>query len=205
MLYSHLTEVVWLTVVLYTILFLDEVQDITQAEIGLFFLASGCQSQSLFLAGDPAQAVAQGVDFRFEEVRSVVHLISGGAHKIPRCEKLFHNFRSHEGILQVANLVMDQLYRAFPGAAAKLAEDKGLVQGPRPGLLEEEGFDKLNDLLRANEKIRVLVRDDKKDELPADLKKRCFGVIEAKGENFQMIQSSVDASSHFHWIFTLGN
>lgn len=155
-------------------------QDITQAEIGLFFLVSGSQPDSLFLAGDPAQAVAQGVDFRFEEVRSVVYMISKGCQKVERWHKLVHNFRSHEGILEVANLIMGFLYRAFPGAAAKLPLDKGLMKGPRPGLLSGN-FDQVTQLLRTNEKVRVLVRDDQKGELPDDLKKRCFGIIEAKG------------------------
>jgi hypothetical protein len=39
-------------------------------------------SDALFLAGDTAQAVEEGVDFRFEEVRAVVHDISGGKQKV---------------------------------------------------------------------------------------------------------------------------
>ena len=47
-------------------LFVDEVQDFTQAE--LFILANLCRDpNNLFLAGDTAQSIAVGVDFRFSK------------------------------------------------------------------------------------------------------------------------------------------
>ena len=47
-------------------LFVDEVQDFTQAE--LFILANLCRDpNNLFLACDTAQSIAVGVDFRFSE------------------------------------------------------------------------------------------------------------------------------------------
>mmetsp|Transcript_30946 Transcript_30946/g.67906 ORF Transcript_30946/g.67906 Transcript_30946/m.67906 type:complete len:1052 (+) Transcript_30946:41-3196(+) len=144
---------------LYDKIYVDEVQDITQAEIGLLFLATGSQYDGLFLAGDPAQAVSQGVDFRFEEVRSLVYTMSGGKHKVERWEKLYRNFRSHEGILRVSNLVLDCLHNAFPGAAVKLPFDQGLTLGPRPGLLQSVTFEELARLVKANERLRILTRD----------------------------------------------
>jgi superfamily I DNA/RNA helicase len=48
-------------------LYVDEVQDYTQAEIAVFFYI--CGPGDLFLAGDPAQSVVEGVEFRFEEIR----------------------------------------------------------------------------------------------------------------------------------------
>ncbi len=39
----------------YEKVYVDEVQDSTQAEVVLFFLAAGFNVQSLFFAGDPAQ------------------------------------------------------------------------------------------------------------------------------------------------------
>jgi superfamily I DNA/RNA helicase len=50
----------------YSKIYVDEVQDYTQAEIALFFLLSG--PNDLFLAGDLAQSVVEGVSFRFDEV-----------------------------------------------------------------------------------------------------------------------------------------
>lgn len=52
----------------YNKVYVDEIQDSTQAEITLLFLSCGFDFDSLFLAGDNAQSVVEGVDFRFEEV-----------------------------------------------------------------------------------------------------------------------------------------
>lgn len=158
---------------LYDRIYVDEVQDITQAEIGLFFLVSGLHPDSLFLAGDPAQAVSQGVDFRFEEVRSVVHMITDGKQRVERWQKLHQNFRSHEGILKVAGVVLDRLHQAFPNAAVKLSPDMGLVQGPRPGLLKISLCD-IGKLLEANERITVLVRDRVAEDMKSHFPKSVF-------------------------------
>jgi superfamily I DNA/RNA helicase len=48
--------------------YVDEIQDSNQVEISLFALAGGFRFDNLFMAGDPAQAVEEGVDFRFKEV-----------------------------------------------------------------------------------------------------------------------------------------
>ena len=52
-------------------LFVDEVQDFTQAET--FVMAKLCRDpNNLFLAGDTAQSIAVGVDFRFTDVRQIL-------------------------------------------------------------------------------------------------------------------------------------
>jgi len=53
---------------LYDRVYVDEIQDLTQAEIAVLILASGCRCESVFFAGDTAQSITQGVEFRFEEV-----------------------------------------------------------------------------------------------------------------------------------------
>lgn len=55
--------------------YVDEVQDYTQVEILLFFVLGG--AGNLFLAGDPAQNVARGVEFRFADIRSVGYYVAG--------------------------------------------------------------------------------------------------------------------------------
>jgi AAA domain len=85
--------------------YVDEIQDYSQVEIALFFLI--CDSGPLFLAGDPAQSVVEGVEFRFEEIRSVAHNLYSkdpNAHQyIPKKPlSVTRNFRSHTGILNVA-------------------------------------------------------------------------------------------------------
>ena len=120
----------------YHKVYCDEVQDLTQSELAILFML--CDARCLFLAGDIAQAVVQGVDFRFQEVRSVVyHLTKGDSRFVP--EKpltLTLNFRSHSGILDLAAAVLGRLFDAYLGAANKLAPDRGLYKGPRPGILQ---------------------------------------------------------------------
>lgn len=79
-------------------LFVDEVQDFTQAE--LYVLAKLCRDpNNLFLAGDTAQSIALGVDFRFTDVRQIFYNSFGGIE--PRLLQLTHNYRSHAGVLRV--------------------------------------------------------------------------------------------------------
>jgi superfamily I DNA/RNA helicase len=44
----------------YDKVYVDEVQDNTQAEVVLYFLAAGLDMKAPFFAGDPAQCVEEG-------------------------------------------------------------------------------------------------------------------------------------------------
>ena len=107
----------------YDRVYVDEVQDCTQAEIALYFVAAGLDMRALFFAGDPAQSVVEGVDFRFEEIRSVVHKLSAGKESIVRPLRLLVNYRSHAGVLDCASLVLEKMFGVFPGAAKVLPSD----------------------------------------------------------------------------------
>lgn len=116
----------------YDQVYVDEIQDSTQAEIVLFFLVSGLKYTNLFLAGDPAQSVVEGVDFRFEEVRGIVHMLTNGVSKIDKAYKLITNYRSHAGILNCATAILNLMFDLFPAAATHLTVDRGFCKGPRP-------------------------------------------------------------------------
>jgi len=172
---------------LYSHIYVDEIQDITQAEIALLFLVSGNNYKAMFFAGDTAQTVSQGVDFRFEEIRSIVHGISKGRFRLQRPEKLTRNFRSHNGILSVSNLVLNKLHDAFPAAASKLPPDTGLVLGPRPGLITMD-YDEISTIFKENTRIRILVRDELKTHFQEKLGhagNACLGIRDAKGLEFR--------------------
>jgi hypothetical protein len=81
----------------YDMIYADEIQDCTQAEVALLLLAVGGDPTRLFLAGDTAQAVTHGVRFRFDEVREAVHRFGGSAKIMAKPLKLTRNFRSHAG------------------------------------------------------------------------------------------------------------
>eukprot|EP00667_Euglena_gracilis_P002171 EG_transcript_2171 len=49
----------------FDFLYLDEVQDLTQAEARLFFAVCSNRRSGFFMAGDTSQTVARGIDFRF--------------------------------------------------------------------------------------------------------------------------------------------
>eukprot|EP00986_Skeletonema_menzelii_P020165 scaffold30419_cov154-Skeletonema_menzelii.AAC.1 len=137
-------------------IYVDEVQDYTQLEILLFFYLSG--PNGLFLAGDPAQSVVEGTEFRFEEVRGVGHFV-GSIIKKPKTVNV--NFRSHSGILNCAGGVLDLMFTHFPSSAKQLKKDEGLFQGSRPGVLLGVSADQLSILL--NDKLKgavVLTHDE---------------------------------------------
>ncbi len=135
--------------------YVDEVQDYTQLELLLFFYLAG--PNGLFLAGDPAQSVVEGTEFRFDEVRSVGHFVGSIIQK-PRTVNV--NFRSHSGILNCAGAVLDLLFSHFPSSAKQLNKDSGLFQGSRPGVLSGATVDQLNILLSDKLKGAVIITHD---------------------------------------------
>ena len=144
--------------------YVDEVQDNTQAEIALFFLAAARGKDALFLAGDPAQSVVEGVEFRFEEVRSLVYQLTGNQESLQRPTKLLVNYRSHSGVLNCAAGVLDLLLAMFPGSAKTLPKDEGLFTGPRPSyLVGDEPFScspkHVKALLSKNKRLTVVCAD----------------------------------------------
>ena len=114
-------------------LFVDEVQDFTQAE--LYILANLCRDpNNLFLAGDTAQSIAIGVDFRFTDVRQIFYNSFGGIE--PKLLQLSHNYRSHAGVLRLAACVVELLYHFFGNSLDKLPPDLGLFSGPKPIIMD---------------------------------------------------------------------
>lgn len=116
--------------------YVDEIQDYTQIECLVFFYLGG--PGGLFLAGDSAQSVVEGTEFRFEEIRSIGYFVAGSDRRdlVPQKPKTVNvNFRSHAGILNTAAAFLDLLFKYFPGSAKQLKKDRGLFQGSRPGVL----------------------------------------------------------------------
>ncbi len=170
--------------------YVDEVQDLTSAELALLVKMSA--SGILFLAGDPAQSVEEGVDFRFEDVRSVFYELTGRAPTKPLILTL--NFRSHTGILDTAGVLLEWLLKYFPGSCKKLPQDDGLCRGPRPGWAMPVSH---TDLARqsSGDSLVILTPDENLPKLKEDLHKcavgsgfkdmsQVLGIREAKGLDF---------------------
>ena len=114
--------------------YVDEVQDFSLVELAMVYLL--CETGRVFLAGDPAQSVVEGLSFCFEEVRSLIwHLVGRDSSQVPkRADQLCRNFRSHSGILNVSSSVLRLLLETFP-RSSNSSLDLAMFEGPRPGFI----------------------------------------------------------------------
>jgi len=167
-------------------IYVDEIQDYTQAEIAAFFYLGS--PGGLFLAGDNAQSVVEGVDFRFDEVRSIGHtLFDGDIRYIPdKPVKVRVNFRSHSGILNMAAAILDRLFAAFPKSVSALERDTGAFSGPRPGLIQKMSNTMLTQLVERIDGVVLLTHDEKVDEIRKVVgdEVMVFGIRYSKGLEF---------------------
>ena len=174
----------------YSKIYIDEVQDYTQAEILLFFYLSG--PGDLFLAGDSAQSVVEGVEFRFEDIRSVEYCIAPEKHNLMLQKPMVVNvnFRSHTGVLNIAASILSFMFEAFPNSAKQLKEDRGIFQGPRPSVLYRLDYKRLSFLLEKSLNGAIVLVDDSNAS-------RCrrllndyplvYGIRAAKGLEFKRV------------------
>jgi hypothetical protein len=150
------------------------------------FLAAGLNLQSSFLAGDPAQAVVEGKDFRFKELRAIPYMLSNGKERLDRPFKLIVNYRNHSGILLCAAAVLAKMFAAFPGSAKELPPDKGVFQGPRPANFQADGHKGLAYLLDNSARLVIIYPDEIQNNLSAmGIPNLLLGIREAKGLEFQ--------------------
>eukprot|EP00899_Mesostigma_viride_P010553 jgi/Mesvir1/1949/Mv22967-RA.1 len=180
-------------------IFIDEVQDFTEAELQLCVRVC-VDPNGLFLTGDTAQTIARGVAFRFADLRSIFHHEST---RNPRCNppreviKLVNNYRTHAGILQLANVVVELLEAFFPASIDSLPPDRGLFEGPKPWVLSSCSFEDLCVLLLGSNRDAqidfgaqqaVIVRDqESKKQLPDEILRGGLvcTVFESKGLEFE--------------------
>ena len=180
----------------------DEVQDLTPATLLLLLKVA---EQTLFFSGDTAQTIAQGVSFRFADLKSLfyyVRLPSG----MPSIMQLTINFRSHARILDLANSVIRVIELLFPSSIDKLKKEKSSIDGLKPVVLDSELQETLFNMLVGNQKALptssesllarpplefgcdqvILVRNQQaKERLPSFLKHAlCLTIYEAKGLEF---------------------
>lgn len=180
----------------------DEVQDLPPATLLLLLKIT---DQNLFFSGDTAQTIAQGISFRFADLKSLcynVNLASG----MPSIMQLTVNFRSHARILDLANSVIRILELYFPNSIDKLRKERSDIDGLMPIILDSEMQNSLFNLLLgtqqkpANNQPNLLARpplefgcdqviivrnQQAKANLPSFLKHAlCLTIFEAKGLEF---------------------
>ncbi|OMO60734.1 hypothetical protein CCACVL1_23910 [Corchorus capsularis] len=192
--------------------YIDEVQDLTMRQIALFKYVCKNVSEGFVFCGDTAQTIARGVDFRFEDIRSLFYneFISESKCKsndrkkekgqISNTFQLSQNFRTHDGVLRLAQSVIDLLYRFFPSFVDILCPETSLISGEAPILLEPEKEEnaiaalfrflgkKTGDMVGFGAEQVILVRDDlAKHEIMKCVGKQALvlTIVECKGLEFQ--------------------
>ena len=122
-------------------IYIDEIQDQRCLDIVLFlnFLKDG---RGFHFAGDTAQAISQDSTFRFSDIKRLFHehfvetSASSKQRELaePQMFTLSKNYRSHQGILALASLVMGMIWKGFPETVDKLGPEVGTLSGPKPVL-----------------------------------------------------------------------
>ena len=178
-------------------LYVDEVQDFTQAELAILVHCTR-DINSIFFTGDTAQTIARGISFRFEDIQSLFHHIAESNLKVsvPKLHYLTLNFRSHSGILGLAGSIIDVIKEFFNQSIDILPNDVSMLSGPTPVIVESCEVGDLALLLRANKRevstiefgshqVILVQSQQARDNLPRILKGALvFTIFEAKGLEF---------------------
>ncbi|KAI3913132.1 hypothetical protein MKW98_007148 [Papaver atlanticum] len=195
--------------------YIDEVQDLTMRQIGLFKYICRNFVEGFVFSGDTAQTIAGGVDFRFQDARSLFYnefiLDSesdgmGNAKGMDqsRISDIYHlneNFRTHAGVLNLSQSVIELLHIFFPHHIDNLSPETSLIYGEAPIWLESVNDDNaiITIFGKSGENVGrvtsgfgaeqvILVRDDSfKKEIAEDIGKQALvlTIAECKGLEFQ--------------------
>ncbi|KAK2635965.1 hypothetical protein Ddye_030757 [Dipteronia dyeriana] len=130
--------------------YIDEVQDLTMSQIALFKYICKNVDDGFVFSGDTGQTIARGIDFRFQDIRALFYkkfVLESSGNRIVRREQkvkisdvlsLSQNFRTHAGVLKLAQSIIELLFRFFPLSIDVLKPETSLIYGDPPVLLESE-------------------------------------------------------------------
>ncbi|KAI3778685.1 hypothetical protein L2E82_08068 [Cichorium intybus] len=199
-------------------IYIDEVQDLTMRQISLFKYICQNVDEGFVFGGDTAQAFARGVDFRFEEMKSMFYKKFLGSTATGKQEKgrvseifqLKQNSRTHSGVIKLAQSIIDILYCYFAHSIGILEPEASLISGEAPVLLKSGndknaivtifgGIGTSRDVVGFGAEQVILVRDDyAKTEVCKYVGKQALvlTIVECKGLEFQ----SMKQLENFIWI-----
>ena len=187
-------------------IYIDEVQDFTQAELSV--IAQCCKNPNgFFFAGDTAQTIIKGVAFRFEDLTSIFYLLKDMLEEnskriinVPKKpDQLILNHRSHCGITSLATTVTDLLKEFFPHSFdwQGIPNDYSKIDGPTPLFLCSKNLMEYFFILQDKSSIgvtavefgadqAVIVRDEQaREAVPKSLRKGIvLTVQQCKGLEF---------------------
>ncbi|XP_026431615.1 TPR and ankyrin repeat-containing protein 1-like [Papaver somniferum] len=135
--------------------YIDEVQDLTMRQIGLFKYICRNFVEGFVFSGDTAQTIAGGVDFRFQDARSLFYnefILDSGSDVMGNAKDMdpshisdiYHlnqNFRTHAGVLNLSQSVVELLHKFFPHHIDNLSPETSLIYGEAPIWLESANDD----------------------------------------------------------------
>ncbi|XP_058076289.1 uncharacterized protein LOC131224868 [Magnolia sinica] len=195
----------------FDFVYVDEVQDLTVRQIELFKYICNNFQEGFVFAGDTAKTIARGIDFRFQDIRSLFYReflseLSGckerGKVKEMQVSNVFHlnqNFQTRAGVLKLARSVMDLLYHFFPSSVDVLSPEISPIHGKAPEVLNfRNGENAIMSIFGSSgssvgasgfgAELVILVRDDiSKKQIFNHVGKQALvlTVIECKGLEFQ--------------------
>jgi hypothetical protein len=188
--------------------YIDEVQDLSMRQISLFKYICQNVDEGFMFAGDTAQTIAKGIDFRFQDIRSLffkefLSVKTSGIQEKGLLSEIFQskqNFRTHAGVLDLAQSVIDILYCYFVHSIDNLEAETSLVSGEAPVLLEScndenaivtifGGSRNGGEIVGFGAEQAILVRDDRaRNEVFQYVGKKALvlTILECKGLEFQV-------------------
>ncbi|CAI8617698.1 unnamed protein product [Vicia faba] len=131
--------------------YIDEVQDLTMSQIALFKYVCQNVEEGFVFCGDTAQTIARGIDFRFQDIKSLfykkfvleskrsVYNQGKDKGKVSETFLLNQNFRTHAGVLKLSQSTIELLFRFFPHSIDVLKPETSLIYGEAPVVLECRG------------------------------------------------------------------
>ncbi|KAL6882134.1 hypothetical protein ACP4OV_011606 [Aristida adscensionis] len=188
-------------------IYIDEVQDLAMNQIALLKYVCSNSTEGFVFAGDTAQTIASGIDFRFEDVRSFFYteflqnVKHGKKLHVSDMFQLSQNFRTHCGVLLLAQSIMNLLYYFFSLSVDKLNPETSLIHGDTPLLLESCNVENvLTTIFGGNNSEQreriifgadqvILVRDDAiREKVAGIVGKRALvlTIVESKGLEFEL-------------------
>eukprot|EP00727_Mastigamoeba_balamuthi_P001749 m51a1_g11571 hypothetical protein (1516) ;mRNA; r:122-8927 len=210
--------------------YLDEAQDLCPAQLVL--LSFLCRNPKGYVCvGDTAQTIAKGSSFRFEDLKEIfyVSVLGRDASAVPKVDQLTKNYRSHSGIVSLANSITQICSRFYPQMIDSLKQEESATMGPKPiAVRESKQAHSLVETLcgyasqkegRAREigaQLAIIVRNDAKksaiqEQMPSA---NILTVFESKGLEFEHVlvvdffaDSDADPSlwrAAYSWMKALG-
>ncbi|CAI8586619.1 unnamed protein product [Vicia faba] len=126
--------------------YIDEVQDLTMSQIALFKYVCQNVQEGFIFCGDPAQTIARGIDFRFQDIKSLFYkkfvleskrrAYNQGKDKVSETFLLNQNFTTNAGVLNLSQSTIELLFRFFPHSIDVLKPETSLIYGEAPVVLE---------------------------------------------------------------------